>query len=190
MEYILIFIAAVFVNNVVLAQFLGICPFLGVSKKVSTAAGMGGAVTFVLTIATLVTFLIQKYILDAYGLGYMQTIAFILVIASLVQLMEIVLKKVSPSLYQALGVFLPLITTNCCVLGVAILVIQKDYNLLQAVVYAASTAIGFALALIIFAGIREQLEMTHVPKALKGTPIALITAGLLAMAFMGFSGIV
>ncbi len=190
MEYILIFIAAVFVNNVVLAQFLGICPFLGVSKKVSTAAGMGGAVTFVLTIATLVTFLIQKYILDAYGLGYMQTIAFILVIAALVQLMEIILKKVSPSLYQALGVFLPLITTNCCVLGVAILVIQKDYNLLQATVYAVSTAIGFVLALIIFAGIREQLEMTHIPKGLKGTPIALITAGLLAMAFMGFSGIV
>jgi len=190
MEYILIFIAAVFVNNVVLAQFLGICPFLGVSKKVSTAAGMGGAVAFVLTIATIATFLIQKYVLDAYGLGYMQTIAFILIIAALVQLMEIVLKKVSPSLYQALGVFLPLITTNCCVLGVAILVIQKEYNLLESVVYAFSTAIGFALALIIFAGIREQLEMTHIPKGLKGTPIALITAGLLAMAFMGFSGIV
>ncbi|MDF9831474.1 electron transport complex subunit RsxA [Parabacteroides sp. PF5-6] len=190
MEYILIFIAAVFVNNVVLAQFLGICPFLGVSKKVSTAAGMGAAVAFVLTIATLVTFLIQKYVLDAYGLGYMQTISFILIIAALVQLVEIILKKVSPSLYQALGVFLPLITTNCCILGVAILVIQKDYNLMQAIVYAVSTAIGFALALIIFAGIREQLEMTHIPKGLKGTPIALITAGLLAMAFMGFSGIV
>lgn len=190
MEYILIFIAAVFVNNIVLAQFLGICPFLGVSKKVSTAAGMGAAVAFVLTIATIVTFLIQKYVLDTYGLGYMQTICFILVIAALVQLVEIILKKVSPSLYQALGVFLPLITTNCCILGVAILVIQKDYNLLQAIVYAVSTAIGFALALIIFAGIREQLEMTHIPKGLKGTPIALITAGLLAMAFMGFSGIV
>lgn len=190
MEYILIFIGAVFVNNVVLAQFLGICPFLGVSKKVSTATGMGAAVAFVLTIATLVTFLIQKYILDIYGLGYMQTISFILVIAALVQLVEIILKKVSPSLYQALGVFLPLITTNCCILGVAILVIQKDFNLLQSVVYAVSTAIGFALALIIFAGIREQLEMTYVPKGLKGTPIALITAGLLAMAFMGFSGIV
>ncbi|MDL2264834.1 electron transport complex subunit RsxA [Parabacteroides sp. OttesenSCG-928-G07] len=190
MEYILIFIAAVFVNNVVLAQFLGICPFLGVSKKVNTAAGMGAAVTFVLTIATIVTFLIQKYILDVYGLGYMQTISFILVIASLVQLVEIILKKVSPALYQALGVFLPLITTNCCILGVAILVIQKDYNLLEAIVYSVSTAIGFALALIIFAGIREQLEMTHIPKGMKGTPIALITAGLLAMAFMGFSGIV
>ena len=168
MEYILIFIAAVFVNNVVLAQFLGICPFLGVSKKVETAAGMGAAVTFVLTIATIVTFLVQKYILDAFGLG----------------------KKVSPALYQALGVFLPLITTNCCILGVAILVIQKEYNLLESVVYAISTAIGFALALIIFAGIREQLAMTHVPEGMKGTPIALITAGLLAMAFMGFSGIV
>ncbi len=190
MEYILIFIAAVFVNNVVLAQFLGICPFLGVSKKVETAAGMGAAVTFVLTIATIVTFLVQKYILDAYGLGYMQTISFILIIAALVQLVEIILKKVSPALYQALGVFLPLITTNCCILGVAILVIQKEYNLLESIVYAFSTAIGFALALIIFAGIREQLEMTHTPKGLKGTPIALITAGLLAMAFMGFSGIV
>lgn len=190
MEYILIFIGAVFVNNVVLAQFLGICPFLGVSKKVDTAIGMGAAVTFVLTIATLVTFLIQKYVLDAYGLGYMQTISFILIIASLVQLVEIILKKVSPALYQALGVFLPLITTNCCILGVAILVIQKDYNLIQAIVYAVSTAIGFALALIIFAGIREQLEMTHVPKGMKGTPVALIVAGILAMAFMGFSGIV
>ena len=191
MEYILIFIAAVFVNNVVLAQFLGICPFLGVSKKVETAAGMGAAVTFVLTIATIVTFLVQKYILDAFGLGFMQTISFILIIAALVQMVEIILKKVSPALYQALGVFLPLITTNCCILGVAILVIQKkEYNLLESVVYAISTAIGFALALIIFAGIREQLAMTHVPEGMKGTPIALITAGLLAMAFMGFSGIV
>ena len=188
MEYILIFIAAVFVNNVVLSQFLGICPFLGVSKKVSTAVGMSAAVTFVLTISTIVTFLVQKYILDA--LGFMQTISFILIIAALVQMVEIILKKVSPALYQALGVFLPLITTNCCVLGVAIMVIQKDYNLLEAIVYAISIAIGFALALIIFAGIREQLAMTHVPEGMKGTPIALITAGLLAMAFMGFSGIV
>lgn len=191
MEYILIFIGAVFVNNVVLAQFLGICPFLGVSKKVETALGMGAAVTFVLTIATIVTFLIQKYILDSFGLGFMQTISFILVIASLVQMVEIILKKVSPALYQALGVFLPLITTNCCILGVAILVIQKDYNLLESVVYAISTAIGFALALVLFAGIREQLAMTRsIPFSMKGTPIALITAGLLAMAFMGFSGIV
>lgn len=189
MEYIIIFIAAVFVNNVVLSQFLGICPFLGVSKKIDTALGMGMAVTFVMTIATIVTFLIQKYILDAFGLGYLQTIVFILIIASLVQMVEIILKKVSPSLYQALGVFLPLITTNCAILGVAILVIQKDYNLMQSIVYAVSTAIGFALALVIFAGIREQLSRTNVPPAMKGIPIALITAGLLAMAFMGFSGI-
>ena len=190
MEYVLIFIAAVFVNNVVLSQFLGICPFLGVSKKEETATGMGAAVTFVLAISTIVTFLIQKYILDVFGLGFMQTIMFILVIAALVQMIEIILKKVSPALYQALGVFLPLITTNCCVLGVAIQVIQKDYNLLEAVVYSISIGIGFALALIVFAGIREQLAMTRVPEGMKGTPIALVTAGLLAMAFMGFSGIV
>ena len=189
MEYILIFIIAVFVNNVVLAQFLGICPFLGVSKKISTAAGMGAAVTFVLTLATLVTFLVQKYILDAYGLAYLQTIAFILIIAALVQMVEIILKKVSPSLYQALGVFLPLITTNCCILGVAILVIQKDYDLVHGLVYAISTAIGFALAMIVFAGLREQLSMVKLPKAMDGMPIALVTAGLLAMAFMGFSGV-
>ena len=189
MEYLLIFITAIFVNNVVFSQFLGICPFLGVSKKVETAAGMGAAVAFVLTIATIVTYLIQKYVLDANGLGYLQTITFILVIASLVQMVEIVLKKVSPALYQALGVFLPLITTNCCILGVAILVIQKDYDLLTGVVYAFSTAIGFALALIIFAGIREQLSLMPVPKGMRGMAIALVTAGLLAMAFMGFSGV-
>ena len=190
MEYILIFIAAVFVNNVVLSQFLGICPFLGVSKKVDTAIGMGVAVAFVLTIATLVTFLVQKYVLDVFGLGFMQTISFILIIAALVQMVEIILKKVSPSLYQALGVFLPLITTNCCILGVAILVIQKDYDLLTGVVYAFSTAIGFGLALTLFAGLREQMSLVNVPKGMQGTPIALITAGLLAMAFMGFSGVV
>lgn len=190
MEYILIFIAAVFVNNVVLAQFLGICPFLGVSKKVSTAVGMTGALTFVMILATLVTFIIQKSILDKFGIGFMQTITFILVIAALVQMVEIILKKVSPSLYQALGVFLPLITTNCAVLGVAIMVIQKDYNLLESLVFAASTAIGFGLALTIFAGIREHMEMVNIPKGMKGSPIALVTAGLLAMAFMGFSGIV
>lgn len=190
MEYILIFIAAVFVNNVVLSQFLGICPFLGVSKKVDTALGMGAAVAFVLTIATIVTYLIQHYVLDTFGLGYMQTISFILVIAALVQMVEIILKKVSPALYQALGVFLPLITTNCCVLGVAIQVIQKDYNLMESIVYAISIAIGFALALVLFAGIREQLATTKLPEGMKGTPIALVTAGLLAMAFMGFSGIV
>lgn len=189
MEYILIFISAIFVNNIVLSQFLGICPFLGVSQKVSTSLGMGAAVAFVLTLATIVTYLVQTFILNPFGLQYLQTIAFILVIAALVQMVEIILKKVSPALYQALGIFLPLITTNCCVLGVAILVIQKEYNLLQSVVYAISTAIGFALALVIFAGIREQLAMTNVPKGLQGAPIALITAGLLAMAFMGFSGI-
>ncbi len=189
MEYILIFITAIFVNNVVLSQFLGICPFLGVSKKVSTASGMGMAVTFVLTLATLVTYGIQKLVLDPNGLGYLQTIAFILVIAALVQMVEIVLKKVSPALYQALGVFLPLITTNCCILGVAILVIQKDYNLAEGMVYAISTALGFYLAMVIFAGLREQMELNNVPKAVKGMPLALITAGLLAMAFMGFSGV-
>lgn len=190
MSYFLIFIGAIFVNNIVLSQFLGICPFLGVSKKVETSIGMSAAVAFVMTIATLFTFLIQKYILDPLSLEFMQTITFILVIAALVQMVEIVLKKVSPALYQALGVFLPLITTNCTILGVAILVIQKDFSLLSSMVYAVSTAIGFGLALVLFAGIREQLAMTHTPKAMQGTPIALVTAGILAMAFMGFSGIV
>ncbi|MCC8146867.1 MAG: electron transport complex subunit RsxA [Bacteroidales bacterium] len=190
MTYFLIFVGAVFVNNIVLSQFLGICPFLGVSKKVETAVGMSIAVAFVMTIATLFTFIIQKYLLDPMNLGFMQTITFILVIASLVQMVEIVLKKVSPALYQALGVFLPLITTNCAILGVAILVIQKDFTLLSSMVYAVSTAIGFGLALMLFSGIREQLSLTHVPEMMKGTPIALVTAGILAMAFMGFSGIV
>lgn len=189
MEYIGIIIVAIFVNNVVLAQFLGICPFLGVSKKVDTAIGMGAAVTFVLTIATIVTFLLQKGLLEPFGLQYLQTITFILVIASLVQMVEIIIKKVSPPLYQALGVFLPLITTNCVILGVAILVIQKDFTLVASVVYAVATAAGYALALIIFSTIREQLALTKVPKAMQGVPIALITAGILAMAFMGFSGI-
>ena len=190
MEYILIFISAIFVNNIVLSQFLGICPFLGVSKKVETAMGMSAAVDFVLTIATIVTFLIQKFVLDVFGLGYLQTITFILVIAGLVQMVEIMLKKVSPSLYQALGIFLPLITTNCAVLGVAILMISKEFNLLQSIVYSVATAIGFALALVLFAGIRERLELEDVPKAVQGVPVALITAGILAMAFMGFSGLV
>ena len=189
MEYILIFITAIFVNNVVLSQFLGICPFLGVSKKVETAAGMGAAVAFVLVIATIVTFLIQKFVLDAFGLEYLQTIAFILVIAALVQMVEIVLKKVSPALYQALGVFLPLITTNCCILGVAILVIQNDFDLLTGVIYAFATALGFALAMILFAGIREQLSLVNIPKGMDGMAIALVTAGWVAMAFMGFSGV-
>jgi Na+-translocating ferredoxin:NAD+ oxidoreductase subunit A len=190
MTYILIFISAVFVNNIVLSQFLGICPFLGVSKKLDTAIGMSGAVAFVMTLATIITYLIQKLVLDAFNLQFLQTIVFILVIAALVQLVEIMLKKLSPSLYQALGVFLPLITTNCTILGIAIMVIQKDFNLLEGTVFAVSTAIGFGLALILFAGIREQLNMVKLPKGMQGTPIALIVAGLLAMAFMGFSGIV
>lgn len=188
-EYIVIFVTAIFVNNVVLSQILGICPFLGVSKKVDTALGMSAAVAFVLVLATLVTYLLQYYLLVPFKLEYMQTIAFILVIAALVQMVEIILKKVSPSLYQALGVFLPLITTNCAVLGVAILVIQKEFTLLTGLWYALSTALGFGLALVVFAGIREQLAMVRVPKALQGMSIALITAGLLAMAFMGFSGV-
>lgn len=189
MEYILIFISAIFVNNIVLSQFLGICPFLGVSKKVDTALGMSAAVAFVLTLATIVTWLVQKLVLDAFGLQYLQTIAFILVIASLVQMVEIVMKKVSPALYQALGIFLPLITTNCAVLGVAILVIQKDYSLIESIIYAFSTAIGFGLALTVFAGIREQLELVNVPKGMRGVAITMVTAGLLSLAFMGFSGV-
>lgn len=189
MEYILIFISAIFVNNIVLSQFLGICPFLGVSKKVDTALGMSAAVAFVLTLATIVTYLVQKSLLDPFGLGYLQTIAFILVIAALVQMVEIVMKKVSPSLYQALGIFLPLITTNCAVLGVAILVIQKDFSLLQSVVYAFSTAIGFGVALTVFAGMRQHLELVDVPRGMRGTAIVLVVAGLLSLAFMGFSGV-
>ena len=196
MAYILIFITAIFVNNIVLSQFLGICPFLGVSKKVDSAIGMGAAVAFVLTLATIVTYAIQKYVLEAFGLEYLQTIAFILVIAALVQMVEIILKKSAPALYQALGVFLPLITTNCCILGVAILVANGTYasqglepNLLTGVVFALSTAIGFALALVVFAGIREHLSMMNIPKGMQGMSIALVTAGLLAMAFMGFSGV-
>ena len=189
MEYILIFISAIFVNNIVLAQFLGICPFLGVSKKIDTSLGMSAAVAFVMVLATLVTWLVPTYVLVPAGLEYLQTIAFILVIASLVQMVEIILKKVSPALYQALGIFLPLITTNCAVLGVAILVIQKEMNLGQSIVYALSTAIGFGLALTVFAGIREQLELTNVPKGMRGMAIVLVSAGLLSLAFMGFSGV-
>ena len=189
MEYILIFISAIFVNNIVLSQFLGICPFLGVSKKVETAMGMGAAVAFVMTLATIVTYLLQIYLLNPNGLQYLQTLAFILVIAALVQMVEIVLKKVSPALYQAFGIFLPLITTNCAVLGVAILVIQKDFSLVESVVYAFSTALGFALALIVFAGLREHLELVEVPKGMRGMAIVLVTAGLLSLAFMGFSGV-
>ena len=185
-----IVIGAIFVNNVVLSQFLGICPFLGVSSKVETSMGMGMAVTFVMALSAVVTWSLQHYILVPFGIEYMQTIVFILVIAALVQMVEIVLKKVSPSLYQALGIFLPLITTNCAVLGVAIIAVQKDFDLLTTVVYSVSIAFGFALALVLFAGIRERLEVEDVPQGMRGVPIALITAGLLAMAFMGFANVV
>ena len=190
MEYFVIIIASMFVNNVVLSQFLGICPFLGVSSRVSTSVGMGAAVTFVMAISSVVAYLIQYYVLVPLHIEYMQTIIFILVIAALVQMVEIILKKLSPALYQALGIFLPLITTNCAVLGIAILLVQKEYNLGESVVFATATAIGFSLALVLFAGLRERLEMEDIPSAMKGMPIALLTAGILAMAFMGFSGLV
>ena len=200
MEYFLIFVSAIFVNNILLAQFLGICPFLGVSNKLSTATGMSGAVCFVITLATVVTYLLNQYLLIPLGLEFLQTISFILVIAALVQMVEIVLKKISPSLYQALGIFLPLITTNCAVLGVAITVVTKEFafggaaphmlNLGQAVVYAVATSLGYGLAMCLFAGLREHLAGNDVPKAFKGLPIALITVGIMAMAFLGFSGIV
>jgi electron transport complex protein RnfA len=191
MEYILIIIAAVFVNNIVLNQFLGICPFLGVSKKVSTAVGMTGAVTFVMTLATLVTYLLHQYLLVPFELEYLRTISFILVIATLVQMVEIILKKISPALYRALGVFLPLITTNCAVLGVAILALgMQDTTLIKALVFAIANAIGFGLAIIVFSSIREYLDLVNIPKGMKGVPIALLVAGLLSLAFMGFIGIV
>lgn len=190
MEYILIIISAVLVNNVVLVQFLGICPFLGVSGKIDTSIGMGAAVIFVMSLANLVTYLIQTFVLTPLHIEFMQTITFIFVIAFLVQVVEIILKKVAPSLYQALGIYLPLITTNCAVLGTAILAIQKDLNLVMSVVYAASIAVGFTLALILMAGIREQLALTETPKGMKGFPLSLVTAGLLSLAFMGFAGIV
>ena len=199
MEYLIIIISAIFVNNIVLSQFLGICPFLGVSNKLSTAVGMSGAVCFVITLATLVTYLLQVYVLAPLNIEFLQTIAFILVIAALVQMVEIVLKKVSPSLYSALGIFLPLITTNCAVLGVALIVVTKEFsfggephmlNLVESLVYALSTAVGYGLAMVLFAGIRETLALNSVPKSFKGVPIALISAGIMAMAFMGFSGIV
>ena len=182
-------LGAILTNNFIFAQFLGICPFLGVSKKIDTAVGMGAAVTFVMGLASAVCFGVNK-ILIAFDLGFMQTVAYILVIAALVQFVEMFLKKNIPTLYTALGVYLPLITTNCAVLGVAILMIQKEFNLLQSVTYSVATALGFALALVLFAGIRERLDFEDVPKSLRGVPIALITAGILAMAFMGFSGLV
>lgn len=189
MSYVMIFIAAIFVNNIVLSQFLGICPFLGVSKKISTALGMGFAVMFVMTISAITTHLIYYQLLVPNRLTFMITVVFILVIAALVQMVEIILHKTSPLLYQALGIFLPLITTNCAVLGVAILAIQKDFGLLSAVCYSLANAMGFTLAIVLFAGIRERLSAAPIPKALQGMPIALITAALLSMAFMGFSGI-
>ena len=185
-----IVIGAIFVNNVVLSQFLGICPFLGVSSKVETSLGMGMAVTFVMALSSVVTWALQTFVLEPFAIEYMQTIVFILVIAALVQMVEIVLKKVSPSLYQALGIFLPLITTNCAVLGVAIIAVQKDFDLLTGVIYSVSTALGFALALVLFAGLRERLDVEDVPQGMRGVPIALVTAGLLAMAFMGFANVV
>lgn len=199
MEYFLIIISAVFVNNILLAQFLGICPFLGVSNRLSTATGMSGAVCFVITLATVVTYLVNRYLLVPFGLEFLQTIAFILVIASLVQIVEIVLKKISPSLYQALGIFLPLITTNCAVLGVAITVVSKEFtfggaahmmNLGEATVYAFATSLGYGLAMVLFAGLREHLASNDVPKMFRGLPIALITVSMMAMAFLGFSGMV
>ncbi|MDE7375587.1 MAG: RnfABCDGE type electron transport complex subunit A [Muribaculaceae bacterium] len=189
LTYLSIIITAIFVNNIVFAQFLGICPFIGVSKRIDSATGMGLAVAFVMAIATLVTWLVQRYLLVPFGLGYLQTIAFILVIAIIVQMLEIMMKKAAPALYASLGVFLPLITTNCAVLGVAIIVAQKEMPLVQSVVYAVATALGFAMALIIMAGIRQHLDTVDVPRPLRGVPIVLITAGLLAMAFLGFSGI-
>lgn len=189
LTYISIIITAIFINNIVLSQFLGICPFLGVSKKTSSALGMGAAVTFVITLATVVCWLIQYFILEPLGITFLQTIIFILVIAFLVQMLELIMKKVTPALYQALGVFLPLITTNCAVLGVAILVVQKGFNLMESLTYGIATSIGFTLALWIFSGIREQLALQDAPKAMRGIPLALICAGILAMAFMGFSGI-
>jgi electron transport complex protein RnfA len=185
----IILLSAILVNNFVLARFLGICPFLGVSKQVETAVGMGMAVTFVMALASAVTWVIQELILVNLGIEYLQTIAFILVIASLVQLVEMIIQKTSPTLYQALGVYLPLITTNCAVLGVTILNIQYEYNLIETIIHGTGAALGFTLAIVLFAGIRERLELASVPEALKGFPVALITAGLMSIAFLGFQGL-
>ena len=190
MELILILVSVVLVNNFVLARFLGICPFLGVSKQTETALGMGFAVIFVMTVASMATWVIHRAFLMPFGIEYLQTIAFILVIASLVQLVEIVMQKVSPLLYQSLGIYLPLITTNCAVLGVAILNIQTQHGFLQTLVYGFGASVGFTVALILFAGLRERIALADVPQVFKGTAIALITAGLLSLAFMGFSGLV
>ncbi len=189
-ELLIILVASSIVNNVVLSQFLGLCPFLGVSKRVETAAGMGGAVIFVITIASFVTSLIYKFILDPLGLSYLQTIAFILVIAALVQFVEMFLKKSVPALYQSLGVFLPLITTNCAVLGVALNNVADGYNILQSVINGFATAVGFTIAIVIMAGIREKIEFNDIPGPFKGSAIVLVTAGLMSIAFFGFSGVI
>ncbi|MGI6588976.1 MAG: electron transport complex subunit RsxA [Peptococcia bacterium] len=188
-EMIIIIIGAVLINNIILSQFLGVCPFLGVSKKLSSAVGMGVAVTFVLTLASLITWLVQTFILELLEIEYLQTIAFILVIASLVQFVEMVMRKKTPDLYEALGVYLPLITTNCAVLGVAIINIQKSYGFLETLANSLGNALGFTLALVLFAGIRERLEDADVPQSLKGMPIALVTAALMSIAFLGFTGL-
>ncbi len=190
MNIFTILISTIFVNNYVFARFLGICPFLGVSNKTETATGMGLAVTFVVTLSSIITWIIQKYVLDLLGLQYLQTIVFILVIASLVQLVEMFLKKSSPGLYQALGVYLPLITTNCIVLGVAILNIEEGYNLVQTIANSVGASVGFAIALLLMAGVREHFELADIPKPLQGFPIGLITAGLMSIAFLGFNGLV
>jgi len=188
MSLVFILISTIFVNNFILSRFLGICPFLGVSKQIETAVGMGVAVTFVMALASAITYMVQYTILIPLHLGYLQTIAFILVIAALVQLVEMIIKKMSPSLYQALGVYLPLITTNCAVLGVALLNIQYKFNFIETIFNGVGAALGFTLAIVLFAGIRERLEVSTVPEALEGFPIALLTAGLMAIAFLGFSG--
>jgi electron transport complex, rnfABCDGE type, A subunit len=190
MNIILLAISAALVNNVILSQFMGICPFLGVSKKVSTAAGMGGAVIFVMTIASAVTSVIYHFVLVPLKLSYLNTIVFILVIAALVQFVEMFLKKAMPSLYQALGVYLPLITTNCAVLGVAITNVQKEYGILTGIVNGFATALGFTIAIVILAGLREKMEYNEVPESFKGMPMVLLTAGLMAIAFCGFSGLI
>ena len=189
-ELILLIISAAIVNNVVLSQFLGLCPFLGVSKKVETAGGMGAAVIFVITIASLVTSLIYKFILAPLDLTYLQTIVFILVIAALVQFVEMFLKKSMPALYESLGVYRPLITTNCAVLGVALNSVQYGYNILQSVVYGLGISIGFTIAIVILAGIREKMEYNDIPESWQGMPIVMVTAGLMSIAFFGFSGII
>ena len=186
----LIIVGSALVNNVVLSQFLGLCPFLGVSKKTETAAGMGGAVIFVITLSSFVTSVIYQFILVPTHMEYLQTIVFILIIAALVQFVEMFLKKAMPSLYQALGVYLPLITTNCAVLGVALINVQKDYNILQGTVNGFATAVGFTLSIIVMAGIREKIEYNDIPESFRGFPIVLITAGLMAIAFVGFSGLI